>query len=110
MDVTNRCWCSCRICKSIFRVGATIGYVFRCLVLGLVSDMDLTIRCWCLCRVCKSKVGVGVSFGMDCDFLCLRLCHILISIFGVGASVGYVFRHLVWALLSSMDVTIRCWC
>ena len=28
---------------------------------------------------------------MDCDFLCLCLCHILISIFGVGASVGYVF-------------------
>ena len=29
----------------------------------------------------------------------------LISIFGVGASIGYVFRYLVLVLLSHMDIT-----
>ena len=39
---------------------------------------------------------VGASIGYVFRYLVLVCyCHILISIFGVGGSVGYVFRYLV---------------
>ena len=43
---------------------------------------------------------------MYSDIWCLSWCHIFISIFGVGGSVGFVFRYLVSGSVSHMDIDI----
>ena len=59
--------------------------------------MEIDGWCWRECLMWISIFGV-------CG------CHILISIFGVGASIKYVLQYLLLELVSYMDFTFRCWC
>ena len=60
-------------------------------MLVLVLDMYFDIWCWCSSRIWISLFGVGVSVGYANRVL-------------VFVSVSNVFRYFVFGLVSNMDI------